>query len=597
MTINSSIKHMLALSLVYLTGCASLAPNGSDDGQVAIDSHTLLGEVALERQQFEEAAREFMQAALLSEHASLAERATRLAHEFELNELGLRAVERWRTLAPDDQRLYWFSGILETRAGRLNRAGTQFKTFVEMLGDSAAGIALVLEALGNEPATRAATTVMTSVTEAFPGTPEGHYALARLAMRSGDFELALENAAAAADLQPDWLDAQLLYARTLLVAGRTEDSLAIGERLAEQHEEVEVRLQYAELLLSAGRGDEAEALLNEILTDNPGLPEAVRALAFLALTEGRTEEAEQGFGDLRSDPRYRSEAFYYLGRIAETEQEFLQATRSYSRVTDGTHAVEAQLRTARILFAELGNAEDAVHHLRDFGEANPRFASDMLVAQGRLLLQMSEPEQAKQLFEDALAESPSDQTLHAAHVELYALLAQDAADQSRLSEAESLLEEGLDRYPDDPSLRYSQALLYEEQGRMRKAVGVLRSLVDESPENSALLNALGYLLTDQFDRHTEARSYIQQALAMDPDNPAIIDSMGWVLFRLGEYAASLDYLERAYRLESDPEIAAHLVDVHWALGNREQALELLRSTLEQYPDSRHLREVSERLTP
>jgi tetratricopeptide (TPR) repeat protein len=199
------------------------------------------------------------------------------------------------------------------------------------------------------------------------------------------------------------------------------------------------------------------------------------------------------------------------------------------------------------------------------------------------------------LFDEALAGSPDDPTLHAAHVQLYVILSQDAVERGALDEAEQLLMDGLALYDDHTSLRYAQALLYEEQGKMRRAVTVLEDLVDDSPDDAALLNALGYLLTDQFDRHDEARGYIQKALAMDPDNAAIIDSMGWVLFRLGEYQAALDYLERAYRLEDDPEIAAHLVDVRWALGEREAALELLRSTLEKNPDSRHLREVSERL--
>jgi Flp pilus assembly protein TadD len=233
--------------------------------------------------------------------------------------------------------------------------------------------------------------------------------------------------------------------------------------------------------------------------------------------------------------------------------------------------------------------------LREFGAANPRFASNMLVAQSQLLLQMQQPAEVMQLFDEALAASPDDPTLHAAHVQMYVILSQDAVDRDALDEAQRLLAQGLERYPRDQSLRYSQALLYEEQGKMRRAVTVLEALVDESPDDAALLNALGYLLTDQFERHDEARGYIQKALAMDPDNPAIIDSMGWVLFRLGEYAAALDYLDRAYRLEDDPEIAAHLVDVHWALGNRDSAHEVLRTNLEKNPDSRHLKEVSERL--
>jgi tetratricopeptide (TPR) repeat protein len=591
---------LLGLLWIALAGCATVATVSDGDAadrQVAIDTHTLLADVALDRQRFETAADEMMQAALLADHPWYAERTARLAHQVELTELGVQAAERWKELAPEDERPFWFAGVFQTRSNRLARATAEFREFVGAVGDPATGLALVLEALADEPYAEAATAIMSSLTAAYPGTGAGHYALARLALRSGDFPLALENAQAATDSDPAWLDAQLLYARTLLVAGRTADSLQIGARLAEQHEEdVEVQLQYAELLLSAGQPDEAEALLNEILEDDPGLPEAVRALAFLALTEERLELAEQHFNELRGDARYRSEAFYYLGRIAETEREFQQATRSYSRVTEGTHAVEAQLRTARIMFAELGDPDGAVRHLRDFGEANPRFASNMLVAQSQLLLQMEQPDQAMQIFDTALAEAPDDPTLHAAHVQLFAILAQDAVDRGALDEAQSLLSAGLERYTDDASLRYSQALLYEEQGKMRKAVTVLENLVDESPDDAALLNALGYLLTDQFDRHGEARGYIQKALAMDPDNPAIIDSMGWVLFRLGEHRAALDYLERAYRLEDDPEIAAHLVDVRWALGERDAALELLRSTLEKNPESRHLKEVSERLS-
>jgi tetratricopeptide (TPR) repeat protein len=590
-------RVLFSLAAVALAGCATTSTTGGAGTQVEVDSHALLGEIALERQQFDTAASEFLAAALLSDQPQLAERATRAAHQFELTEPGLRAVARWKQVAPEDERPFWFAGVFEMRSNRLARATTEFESFIRELSDPATGFALVLEALVDEPYTDAATGIMRSLVQAVPNVPAGQYALARLALRSGDFDLALENAKAASDSDASWLEAQLLYARSLLVAGKSDESLALGAKLAEQHTEVEVQLQYAELLLSAGKPRDAESRLNEILKTSPGLPEATRALAFLALTEQRLDAAKEKFGELRGDQRDRPEAFYYLGRIAEQEMDFLNATRSYARVTDGTHAVEAQLRTARIMFSEQNDRDGAVRHLRDFGEANPRFASNMLVAQSQLLLQMEQPGEAMKLFDDALAATPDDPALRAAHVQLYVLLVQNAADRGALDEAERLLGDGLDRYPGDGSLRYSQALLYEDQGRNKKAVEVLEDLVDDSPDDPALLNALGYLLTDQFDRHQEARGYIQKALAMNPDSPAIIDSMGWVLFKLGDYRAALDYLERAYRLEQDPEIAAHLVDVRWALGDRDQALELLRTSLEKAPDDKRLREVSGRLNP
>jgi tetratricopeptide (TPR) repeat protein len=590
-------RSSLLFSAVMLAACATAPTVVGTDAQVEVDSHLLLGEIAIERRDVQTAADEFLAAAMLSSEPGPAERATRIAHELELNQLGLTAGARWRELAPTDERAAYYLGVFETRANRVARATTEFERFIRSIENRRTGFALVLEALGGEPYTGTATQIMRSLNASFPNVPAGQYALARLALRSGDFELALTNAEAAAKSDADWIEAQLLYARTLLVTGRSEDSLAIAADLAGRHDEVEVQLQYAELLLSAGRPREAETRLNAILATNPGLPEATRALAFLAMTEQRVDEAKQYFNELRGEPNYRNEAFYYLGRLAETERDFLQATRSYARVTEGTHAVEAQLRTARIMYAEQSDREGAVRHLRDFGTANPRFATDMLVAQAQLLVQMEQPDEAMRVLDEALASSPDDPALESAHAQLYVIRVQSITERGALDEAEALLNEGLDRHPDNTALRYSLALLYEDQQRNRKALDVLEALADENPDDAAILNAYGYLLTDRFDRHDEARDYIERALALNPDSPAIIDSMGWVLFKLGDFRAARDYLERAYRLEQDAEIAAHLVDARWQLGERDSARELLRQSLEANPDSRHLQEVDERLEP
>ena len=593
---NAALKHVRLLLFGCLAGCAATPTTAPEDRRVAVDSYVLLGQIALEQQQPEEATGHYLNAAIVSEDPAVAERATRMAHRLGLTELGLAAVERWREIASWDERSYWFSAIFETRSRRLGRAIEDFTTLIDRLDDPGAGLALVIDALTAEPDSAAGTVIISALNEAFPGTAEGHYGVATLALRSGNFDLALEHAAAASELAPDWLEIQLLYARTLLGAGRTDESLALAARLADEHDDPEVRLQYAELLLSAGRGDDAALILNELLEDNPGMPEAVRALAFHALTSDELDAATERFNELRSDPRYQNESFFYLGRIAEQREEYLRATRSYSRVIDGSHVVEAQVRVASILRLEMDDSEGALRHLEEFGNANPRFSSEMLLARSQLLLQIGAPEQAVSLFDDALAENSADPALHAAHVRLYAILAQDAMERDDYEAADTTIGEGLDRYPGNLSLRYSRALLLQEQGRHRRAVDVLEALVAENPNDASLLNALGYLLTDQFDqRHDEARGYIQRALAMNPDSAAIIDSMGWVLFKLGDYDGALEYLERAYRLEQDPEIAAHLVDVRWALGEREAAIEFLESSLEQHPDDRHLRDVSRRL--
>jgi tetratricopeptide (TPR) repeat protein len=210
---------------------------------------------------------------------------------------------------------------------------------------------------------------------------------------------------------------------------------------------------------------------------------------------------------------------------------------------------------------------------------------------------MRQPERAIALLDDALADARSDgdPTLVDAHIRFYVALTDDAISRNELDEAESWLDDGLERYPDNPSLRYSLAILLQERGELDRAVTVLEQLVVDRPDDAAFLNALGYLLTDKFERHTEARDYIQRALAMNPDSAAIIDSMGWVLFRLGDYESALGYLERAYRLMDNSEVLAHLVDVYFALGQQDTARELLQGGLAELPDDPFLNEVSQRL--
>jgi tetratricopeptide (TPR) repeat protein len=596
----SRTKPALFLTCAFLAGCA-VAQTRSEpqSARIDVDSYTLLGELALSRQQNQAAAEYFLNAAMASDDAAMAERAARLAYQLGLDTIGHRAVARWRELDPDNALSDYFSAIFEMRSGRAAAAVADFSSLLDTLPRSelGRGFALILDALNSEPTVGIAAEIMRELTSRYPPTREGHFGMAQLAVRAGRFDLALEESEAAIALDPDWPDAQLLHARTLLLAGRSEEALEVAGVLADQYDDSDVKLQFAELLLSAGETTRAETLLNELLDRNPGMPEATRALAFLSLASNDLDDAKERFEMLRTDQTYRDEAFFYLGRIAELQSDFLQATRSYSRVTNGVRAVEAQIATASILYGEMHDPDSALRHLSEFGTANPRFAPEMLVAQARLLLQMGQPERAIALIDDAIADDGeiADQNLQNAQIQFYSILMDDALDHKDLEAAERWIDEGLDRYPGNQDLRYSQARLLQEQGRLRRAVGLLEDLVDESPDNPVFLNALGYLLTDKLDRNEEARGYIQRALAMDPDSGAILDSMGWVLFRLGDFELALDYLERAYRALEVTEVMAHLIDVHWALGDRATAMEMLEQGLAATPDDPYLTSVRDRL--
>lgn len=588
-------KTLSAIVVTWLAGCATGTLQQSSNPRVDLDSHMVLAAIARERQDGREAAEHYFAAALISDNRTLAELASEISRQFNLNELGLQAAELWQTLSPNEVRVHQFLGIFRLRSGDFDGAVAEFGQLLAATENHASALAFLVELLANEADTQTTTAVMAQLIAEYPGTPEGHYGLARLGLQSGDYSLALEHAERAVELRPEWIEAQLLYARILLISGRTLEGLALAESIAEERPELEVRLQYAELLLSAGQHEPARALLDDILVQNPGLPEAVRALAFLTLTLNDLDASRGHFTELRSQPRYRDEAFFYLGRIAESENQALQAMRLYSRVISGTNAVEAQLRAANLLSTTLGDQSGALQHLREFGIANPDYSTDMLIAETEMLLQLRRDEDAMQLLTNAVTESPNDQTLREAHVQLHVSIAQGAISREELDSAQDTLKDGLQRYRGDTSLRYARALLYQAQGRNRRSANALESLVRDQPDDAGFLNALGYLLTDQMSRHEQALEYLTEALALEPANPAIIDSMGWVLFNLGDYEAALSLLQRAYELFPDAEVAAHIVDTQWALGNHEQALELLQQKLRENPESRHLKELDQRL--
>ena len=588
-----SARSVALLGAALLCACAATGP--VSDPRTDLDSHLLLAEIAREREQFGEAVAHYLEAALISENPQLAELTAELAQQTDLPDIGLRAAQRWLELSAEANLAHLYMGIFRVRLGRSDQALADFGAFVAGAESAAAAVARSIEALAEESDTDGAISLVRELVQANPDIAEGHYGLARLALRSGDYEAVLAHSELAAQLSPDWVEARMLYARSLLLTGSGENGLALARQLAADEPRLEVRLQFAELLLSSGATEEARELLDEIMAESPGLTEAARALAFLTLSDGDLEESRERFNEIRTDPRFRDESFYYLGRIAEMQDEHLQAMRHYSRVVDGANAVDAQLRVAQLLYVDLEDPDGALRHLHEFGNANPQYVTDMLLGQGEILVRLGRETEAVQLLAEELQQSPDEERLHDANVQLHLILAQDAVEEERYGEADRVLNRALNSYPGNPSVRYARALLFQERGRLRRSANALEELVEDYPEDAGFLNALGYLLTDELGRHDEALPLLRRALAAEPDNPAIIDSMGWVLFHLGELESALDYLERAFALFPDPEVAAHIVDTHWALGNREQAMQLLNESLEEHADSEHLLEVQQRL--
>ncbi len=316
----------------------------------------------------------------------------------------------------------------------------------------------------------------------------------------------------------------------------------------------DARMELAIMYMLAERADDALSQVNQVLLEQSGRLDALRLMAIINFHSDNLDAAWDDFHDLLGSGQYRMDALYYLGRIADFREETERAVRFYSEVQHGSNALAAQQRAAALLAHEMDDLKGALRLLDDFAAASPPDAIDALRAKAMLLASVDEREEALQLY---------------------------------------------DRFvrfrPDDERAALSRAELLVRMERIDEALDAYENAVDRWPGSALALNALGYTLADRTERYREAEKLIRKALKFDPDSPAIIDSMGWVLFKLGRYDEALAQLERAYAGMPDHEVAAHIVETLVALDRRDEALERLAAAEELTPDSELLDAVRQRL--
>jgi Tfp pilus assembly protein PilF len=245
-----------------------------------------------------------------------------------------------------------------------------------------------------------------------------------------------------------------------------------------------------------------------------------------------------------------------LGQMAQFLKRPQEALDWYGSVPGGPQRTEARLRAANVLF-ELGRKDEA-------------FA------------------RARELQGDASADDDARRGAYLLEAELKQKNDDDAGELD-------VLARGLAAYPDDINLLYARGLAWERRDRIDRAEADLRRILVTDPENVAALNALGYTLADRTTRYQEALELIDRARTAEPDEAAIIDSYGWVLYRLGRHAEALVELRRAFTLQKDPEIAAHIAEVLWVSGKQEEARKYFEESRKLDPENRSLLRALEKV--
>lgn len=517
----------------------------------------LVAEIAGRRGDYGASVDSYLAAARQTHDADLAERAARVALFAKLPDKALDAVNLWLEYTPDNQEAHELAAALYIKRGKFAKALTHLEqaTPQPSSGDRGQAFQLIASLLSREDDPQAALKTMDELVQKYPDDPDALFSYATLAARANRYTVALKAIDRALAVRPKWYEAIMLRAHILQQQGRTADAVAfLGAVVDAQPKETRLRLTYARLLVGAKRLPAAYAQFKVLEGQLPDDTDVQFFLGLIAMDAQRYDEAAKHFQRLIDLDDRVDLAKFFLGQTEEARGRLDRAIHWYQQVEEGDSYLEARLRLALTL-AKTGRLQRA-----------------------REVLHALHPEEAKE------------------QVQVYMVEAELLDRAGQRKEALAVYDEALQHIPDDKDLLYGRALQAEKLGRLDVLERDLKRVIKEDPKNAHALNALGYTLADRTHRYKEALGYISRALALMPNDAAILDSMGWVKYRLGSLKESVEYLRRALQLSGgDAEIAAHLGEVLWVMGDKAEAREVWERAKQGQPDNAVLLEVMKRL--
>jgi tetratricopeptide (TPR) repeat protein len=541
------MRRNLHLLVVMLLAPAAFALSTTNSDNAAL----VLADMALSRGDCKGGTERYVKAAMSTDDAQISERANKIAAECQQINASARAARRWQKLEPDSPGAAAAVALAAVRLYQPEEASAAILKTRELGGDEAL-IKLIGE-LSDSGGTAITLHTLRPLLDAPDVSEKLLAAGADLALEAFDFSTAHKLADRMLANEPASGYARAQLARVLTAEGNAVAAIAASQEAAALEPETE-RFAYVDTLLRLDRLDEARAELESLRNDASIRDEADLRIGKLCYQMGDLTEAGRRFGSLIGSPSEAPEAFFYLSSIAEREGRTDLALEGYSKLAEAGAGLIVRGRAAR------------------------------------LLMQKDDRRAAFKMLDDHAAKERSE----ALDVEFAkAALLEDAG---RATEAIALLQLALERFPDHPGVRYQIALIQDKAGMERESIKSFESLLKARPEDASLLNALGYSLADRSQKLPRAEQLIRKALEASPDNPAFLDSLGWVRFRRGDVEGAIPYLERAYRIFPDAEIASHWGEALWQLGKQPEARAVWARSLARSPDSKPLRATIERLT-
>jgi len=514
----------------------------------------LVAEFALRRGQFELALDNYLGQSKILRDTGVSTHTTHLAQFLKNDKAALKSALLWVELDPENIEANFTLANLLGRHQKPLEAMPYMSAVLRGGGEvNFAALAVTSIKLGEDTRNEMQEKIKILLVE-FPNKVELKLALAVLLEEQKNYELALEQVKEIFSREPQQLQAVVLEARILQQIGDRKNTFTrLLKVLKQQPGNNRLRLQYARLLVhnDLNAAKQQFALLIE---NTPNDPDLLYSYALINQELGEHNTATAYFERLLSFKKHDSAAHYYLGKVAEANKNIDKALEHYSEVKFSADFVTANNRAAAIWFAS-GSTYKFTEHFHQLRLHYPDSHEKLYILEAKILLQQ---------------ELPMD-----SHV---------------------VLTRGIDEFPASNSLRYARSLVSEKLLNIDLMEKDLRAIIKQEPKNTTALNALGYGLTVHTTRYQEALKLIQRALEINPEEAAILDSMGWVQYQLGQHQQALTNLQRAYKSFPEPEVAAHLGEVLWALGHTQEAQSLWKKSLRDNPENLLLLNVIRRFT-
>ena len=505
----------------------------------------LLGEIARQRGEKNVASDSISRAATESKDPRLAEYATQLSLHAKQFPQALQNARLWKKLAPESHAPLEALGIILAADGKLEQADQIFIDYLASRKEQGPAIyRRIAELLVHQPNEEIGLELMDRITQRASTSPEAFFAQAYLAERYKKAEISALAIDQALVLRPNWGDAALAkishLARSKEYAGL--ESFA-SDYLKRNPGAWKIRSDYARALVAQDKNIEAMGEFKRLSGQQPDNANIWMTLALLQLQAQQPEQAETSLKrHLKLRPNH-DKSRLYLGELAASSGDYDIAEQWYLQIKDPDHAFDAQLAIAKIISARDG-VDMALAHLDELETQSQEQEIDLALRKEQLLLDKKQQQRAK-----------------------------------------AVLDQALNQIPENSELLYARALLLAQMKLVGAHERDIRVLLKQDPNNAHALNALGYTLADLTDRLPEAMELITRALELRPEDPFIIDSMGWVLYRMGDYKRAVELLQKAIAKRPDAEIAAHLGEVLWVSGQREQATQVWDKAIKTSPDN------------